>query len=372
MTPFAYAVDGGGHLRAVRAVDEDGAAGLGPEVDPEGVPAAHGSITTFRPRRSRSDAKASGHSSRAYRPLTRGARSTRRSAASRSARGRSAARMRRDRSSVRPLRLAADARKEVRSSSGMPTRTRRPPGRSEATASSTAPSSPPPRRRPRGPRRARAHRRGRHASRRAPRLPRRGGRARSVATIGDAPTMRRSCTRRRPSGPQPKTPAPAPGRTCPRSNACSATPSGSASAASTSLSVSGTGCTRRSGHARSVRRAPSVGPWPAKRTAGQRCSSPAAQSLAHAARDCGIDGNAFALTRAGRDDARELVPEHERVLELGVADAALEQPVTVRAAETDGGDAHEHLSRRRRRVRLVVQPQLVRPVQPERPQPVCP
>ena len=93
---------------------------------------------------------------------------------------------------------------------------------------------------------------------------------------------------------------------------------------------------------------------------------------ARAARDSGIDGNALALTRAGGDHPRELVPEHERMLELGVADAALEQPVTVRAAESDGGDAHEHLPRRRRRVRLVVQAQLVRPVQAERLQPACP
>ena len=57
--------DGGCDLTAVGDVDEDGAAGLGPEVDPEGVPAAHGSITSFRPRRSRRAAKASDHSSRA-------------------------------------------------------------------------------------------------------------------------------------------------------------------------------------------------------------------------------------------------------------------------------------------------------------------
>ena len=99
---------------------------------------------------------------------------------------------------------------------------------------------------------------------------------------------------------------------------------------------------------------------------------PGRTEIARAARDGGIDGDAFALARPGDDDARELVPEHERMLEPGVADAALEQPVTVRAAETHGGDAHEHLPRRRRRVRLVVQPRLVRPVQPERPQRVCP
>ena len=57
--------DGGCDLTAVGDIDEDGAAGLGTEVDPEGVAAAQGSITTFRPQRSRSAAKASDHSSSA-------------------------------------------------------------------------------------------------------------------------------------------------------------------------------------------------------------------------------------------------------------------------------------------------------------------
>ena len=99
---------------------------------------------------------------------------------------------------------------------------------------------------------------------------------------------------------------------------------------------------------------------------------PGRAEIARAARNGGIDGNTFALASARDDDARELVPEHQRMLEPGVADAALEQPVPIRAAETHGGDAHEHLPRRGRRVRLVVQPRLVRPVQPERPQRVCP
>ena len=43
---------------------------------------------------------------------------------------------------------------------------------------------------------------------------------------------------------------------------------------------------------------------------------PRRTGLARAARNGGIDGNAFALTRAGGDHARELVPEHERMLEL--------------------------------------------------------
>ena len=58
------------------------------------------------------------------------------------ARGRSAGVIRRESSRVRPLRRAADAAKLVRSPSGMPTRTTRPPGRTAASASARAPSSP--------------------------------------------------------------------------------------------------------------------------------------------------------------------------------------------------------------------------------------
>ena len=129
---------------------------------------------------------------------------------------------------------------------------------------------------------------------------------------------------------------------------------------------------RRSGHGRSVRRAPSVEPWPAKRTAGQRCSSPAVQRSQAPHGTAGSTATRSPSRRPESDDAGELVPEHEWMLELGVADPALEQPVSIRPAQTHGGDAHEHLPRRRQRVGLVVQPQLVRRVQPERPQPLCP
>ena len=65
MTPCVYSLTAVATSRPSATVDEDGAAGLGTEVDPEGVAAAQGSITTFRPQRSRSAAKASDHSSSA-------------------------------------------------------------------------------------------------------------------------------------------------------------------------------------------------------------------------------------------------------------------------------------------------------------------
>jgi hypothetical protein len=99
---------------------------------------------------------------------------------------------------------------------------------------------------------------------------------------------------------------------------------------------------------------------------------PGCAEIAGAAWNGGIDRNAFALAPAREDDAGELVPEHEWMLEPGIADPALEQPVSIRPAQTHGGDAYEHLPRRRQRVGLVVQPRLVRRVQPERPQRSCP
>jgi hypothetical protein len=60
-------VDGRAELPPFGAVDQDGAPGLGAEVDPERVAVAHGpsrwgSTTTFSPRRSTSSSKASRHS----------------------------------------------------------------------------------------------------------------------------------------------------------------------------------------------------------------------------------------------------------------------------------------------------------------------
>jgi hypothetical protein len=77
----------------------------------------------------------------------------------------------------------------------------------------------------------------------------------------------------------------------------------------------------------------------------------------------GIEHDALAGAGTARHDAGELVAEDERPVENRVADAALEEPVTIGPAETDAADAHEHLSRLRLRVRFLVQPKLARRVQ---------
>jgi hypothetical protein len=63
----------------------------------------------------------------------------------------------------------------------------------------------------------------------------------------------------------------------------------------------------------------------------------------------------IAGSRTSFDDADELVPEHERLREDGVADPRLLEPVPVGAAQADGGHAHEHLAGCCSRRRLVVQ-----------------
>ncbi len=52
------------------------------------------------------------------------------------------------------------------------------------------------------------------------------------------------------------------------------------------------------------------------------------------------------------DDAAELVAEHERTLEPGVADRALPVPMQIRAAQADRGHPQEHLVRAARGHRL--------------------
>ena len=68
-----------------------------------------------------------------------------------------------------------------------------------------------------------------------------------------------------PIGPHPTTATRAPSRTCPRSRAWMATPSGSSSAPSVSVTLSGSGCSRSDGQASSSRMAPSWSPCPANR-----------------------------------------------------------------------------------------------------------
>ncbi len=83
------------------------------------------------------------------------------------------------------------------------------------------------------------------------------------------------------------------------------------------------------------------------------------------ARDRRIDGDPLAGARASLDHADELVPEHERAREDGVADPRLLEPVPVGPAEADGGHAHEHLAGRRRGRRLVMQTKIAGAVEAE-------
>ncbi len=68
-----------------------------------------------------------------------------------------------------------------------------------------------------------------------------------------------------------------------------------------------------------------------------------------------IEHNALPRARAARDNACELVAEDEWLAEERVTDAALDEPVAIRPAETDGTDSDEYLPRARLRVRLFVQ-----------------
>ena len=69
--------------------------------------------------------------------------------------------------------------------------------------------------------------------------------------------------------------------------------------------------------------------------------------VAALARDRRVDGDAAARQRAGLDDARELVPDHERRGEAAVADPALLEPVQVGAADADRLHPHQALARAR-------------------------
>ncbi len=68
---------------------------------------------------------------------------------------------------------------------------------------------------------------------------------------------------------------------------------------------------------------------------------------ANAARERRVDGDAPPVERPALDDAGELVPGHHRPREPRAADAAVLEPVQVRAAEADGLHAHEALARAR-------------------------
>ena len=77
----------------------------------------------------------------------------------------------------------------------------------------------------------------------------------------------------------------------------------------------------------------------------------------------GVEHHALSLARPGLDRPDELVPEHERPVESGVADPSFEEPVPVRPAQPDRRHAHGDLSIVRLRIRLVVEPQVAWGVQ---------
>jgi hypothetical protein len=81
---------------------------------------------------------------------------------------------------------------------------------------------------------------------------------------------------------------------------------------------------------------------------------PGEAESAAATGDRGIEHDGLAAARATCHDAGELVAEDERLAEHRVADTSLEEPVSIRAAETDTADPHEHLAGLRFRVRLLV------------------
>ena len=74
------------------------------------------------------------------------------------------------------------------------------------------------------------------------------------------------------------------------------------------------------------------------------------------ARDGGIDGDALPRPRSRGDHPGRLVTQDQRLAEAHATDAALAEPVEVRAADPDGGDADERLARPRQRHRLVGDP----------------
>ena len=98
---------------------------------------------------------------------------------------------------------------------------------------------------------------------------------------------------------------------------------------------------------------------------GAQVAVPGAALLAALAGDRGIDRHSAACVRAVERDPGELVTGHDRLPDRGIADAALEEPVQVRAADPDRGDCHPRPAGLWRRLgRLVLQPEVARSVQP--------
>ena len=67
------------------------------------------------------------------------------------------------------------------------------------------------------------------------------------------------------------------------------------------------------------------------------------------------------------DDTRYLVTEHQGAVEHGISDAALGEPMPVRAAQSDRRDADQLVTRAGLRIRLIVQAQIARRVEADAP-----
>ena len=99
---------------------------------------------------------------------------------------------------------------------------------------------------------------------------------------------------------------------------------------------------------------------------GAQMAVPGEAEGAAAAGDRRVEHDALAAARPARHHAGELVTEDERLAEHCVADTSLEEPVPIRAAETDTADPYEHLAGLRLRVGLLVQLELTGRLQPQR------
>ena len=73
---------------------------------------------------------------------------------------------------------------------------------------------------------------------------------------------------------------------------------------------------------------------------GAQVAVPGAALLALPAGDRGVDRHSPPGQRALERDAGELVTGDDRLVQHDLADAALEEPVQVRAADPDRGDGH--------------------------------
>ena len=79
-----------------------------------------------------------------------------------------------------------------------------------------------------------------------------------------------------------------------------------------------------------------------------------------------IERHPFSGARPGLDRADELVSQHERVRQGGVADRPLDEPVPIRSAEPDCGHADQNLPVGRCRGGLVVEAEVAPAVEAQR------